>query len=86
MFCMWCSSRIGWMVMKSKVYIEDFVENKDRKFGSNLGWYAAEIIGKKGEKIPAFFTEADIRDAVIRAQKNPEDVPEKSFFQNLFGL
>ena len=71
--------------MDSKIIMEEFVENQDRKFGSQLMYYPC-IVVLDGEESPALFTANQIKEAKTRAQKNPEDVPgDASFWDRLFG-
>jgi len=55
----------------------DFVENKDRKFGS-VGKYFIGTVVIKGhqdlpERVKVCFTPTDIKKAIKRAEANPED-------------
>lgn len=71
---------------KSKILLSEAVENKERRFGSDLNYYPAYVVDDKGEEIPALFTSDQIGVAISRAQTNPEDLPErKSFLGRLFG-
>lgn len=60
------------------------VENKDRRFGANNEYYAVWVENTKGKEYPLLFTEREVRVATERAQKNPEDIPQKGFFTDLF--
>jgi len=72
--------------MKSKIILSEAVENKDRRFGSNLQYLPAVIEYESGETASALFTEDQISVAIDRAGRNPEDIPEdKTFWQSLFG-
>ena len=73
--------------IKSKIYLEDKVDNKLRKFGSNKHYYVCNIIGIHGTKIKAAFTRSDLEKAVFRANNNPEDFIDDSvsFLDKLFG-
>lgn len=51
------------------------VENKNRKFGSALGYYVGYIKEVDGTINAGLFTEKEIAQALERASKNPEDVP-----------
>jgi len=65
----------------SNIDTSEVVENKDRKFGSQLHYYPCMIDDK-----PALFTEDSLIRATKRAARNPEDIPEdKSFWGSLFG-
>jgi hypothetical protein len=75
--------------MDSVIYTEEVVENTERKFGSwsEQGYYPAFVIREDGTKQPALFTKNQIETAVVRAKKNPEDMPEeeKNLWEKLFG-
>ena len=72
--------------MKSKLLIEEKVDNDERVFGSNPVYYPAMIINRDESKTPALFTTDQIETAIERAIKNPEDISEKeSFLKRLFG-
>jgi len=61
-----------------------FISNRDRRFGSNLGYVPALIENEVGDFSPALFTAEQIRDAIARARANPEDAPKLSWWQSLF--
>lgn len=69
--------------MDSRIEMTDEVENKSRKFGSNLTYFPCYIVTKSGEKIEALFTHDQMETAIERAQSNPEDMPEE--YTGLFG-
>ena len=72
--------------MKSKIYLNDIVENKDRKFGSNNQYVVCNIEFEDGRVLPAMFTLSNIELAINRSNKNPEDIPKKeSWWTNIFG-
>jgi hypothetical protein len=60
------------------------IKNKDRKFGANEKYYAIWIENSHKKERCLLFTEHQLVTASKRAQKNPEDVPKKGFFTNLF--
>jgi hypothetical protein len=66
--------------MQSKIYLKEEVKNKDRQFGGSPVYYPAFIYDRKEAKAPALFTKSQIREALLRAQKNPEDMPKKQTF------
>ena len=61
------------------------VENKDRKFGANE-FYAFTILedADGNNETPHLFTTAQLEDAKIRAEKNPEDLLKKDRFTDWF--
>ena len=72
--------------MESKILLSEAVENKDRRFGSNLIYHPAVVIKENGEEVNALFSESQITVAMMRAERNPEDIPEdKTFWQSFFG-
>jgi hypothetical protein len=64
--------------MKSHIYTDEAVENTYRKFGECMKYIPATVDGK-----PALFTKYQLDQAVARAERNPEDVPGKSFWEFL---
>ena len=74
---------------KSHLYLDEMVDNKERKFGSVNQYYPVIVIDSEGKLQPALFTENEINVAIERAQSNPEDVEKeekKSFWEIIFGL
>ena len=60
------------------------VENANRKFGANANYYAIWTENSAKEEICLLFTENQLKTAKTRADKNPEDIPQKGFFADLF--
>jgi hypothetical protein len=60
------------------------VENKNKKFGANSDYYAIWVENSKGSEYCLLFTEYELNRAKDRANKNPEDIPAKGFFTDLF--
>mgnify|MGYP003651532398 CR=1 FL=1 len=60
------------------------IKNKDRKFGANEKYYAIWTENSRKQERCLLFTEHQLLDAGKRAQKNPEDIPKKGFFTDLF--
>jgi hypothetical protein len=75
------------MAVKSEIILREEVKNKDRKFGSNKEYYPSYVELEDGRKVPALFTKHQIQEAMERAEKNPEDVPEEhqTFLESIFG-
>ena len=71
--------------MLSRIKMDEKVENKERTFGSNPVYYPARVTLEDGTEKNALFTEGDVIQAVQRADRNPEDVPGKSFWDYLLG-
>lgn len=71
--------------MKSKIDLNEGVDNKERKFGSTLKYYPAHVIDKDGNELNALFTKDQIDTAIQRALINPEDIPEDSIWESIFG-
>jgi len=55
------------------------ISNKGRKFGASKHYIFCEIDNES-----YLFTEHQLIVAKLRAQRNPEDMPKKSFWQKLF--
>jgi hypothetical protein len=60
------------------------VENKNRRFGANSKYYAIWTENSSKEEVCLLFTENQLLRARNRADKNPEDLPKKGFFTDLF--
>jgi|TARA_R100000152_G_C6700049_1_gene129766 hypothetical protein len=60
------------------------VENKSRKFGANSKYFAIWTENSDKKEICLLFTENQLTTAKERADKNPEDIPKKGFFTDLF--
>lgn len=60
-----------------------FTHNRNRTFGSALGYVPALIENEVGDVSPALFTAEQIKDAIVRARANPEDAPKLSWWQSL---
>lgn len=69
----------------SRLYLDEEVPNADRKFGSdNLYAPAYVMVNSKWE--PALFTATQLKTAIDRARKNPEDVrPMAGYFARLWS-
>lgn len=60
--------------MRSKIYLDEKVDNKDRRFGQALEYYPVEI--RTGDRRRfALFTPAQITEALLRGEANEEDKP-----------
>lgn len=71
--------------MKSKLLKEERVSNDERIFGSAQYYYPCRVKTDDGEELIAFFTEDQLKIAIARAGKNPEDVEKtKSFLTKFF--
>ena len=66
--------------MESVIRIDEVVENTERKFGSSKYYYPCQIVNEDGELVNALFTQDQINDAIFRPEKNPEDMPDVSFW------
>jgi|TARA_B100000085_G_C18298383_1_gene413224 hypothetical protein len=60
------------------------VQNQNRKFGANSKYFAIWTENSKKEELCLLFTENQLITAKSRAEKNPEDIPKKGFFTDLF--
>lgn len=60
------------------------VDNKDRKFGSALEYFALWVEDSNGKNERCLlFTEKEIKAAEKRAAKNPEDLTKKGWLTDL---
>lgn len=50
------------------------IKNEDRKFGADTQYYVGSVIDGKGNKVLALFTYDQIVSALVRAEKNKEDL------------
>lgn len=71
--------------MKSKIYLEEMVDNKGREFGSALEYYPIRIEDENGTVYNALFTKSQLDKAMARADRNPEDVPNITVWESIFG-
>lgn len=70
----------------NKLYLQNTVENTERKFGSNTKYVYAEVVFEDGQVLPAMFTMSNIEIAIDRANKNKEDIPkEETWWTKYFG-
>lgn len=58
-----------------------YVENKHRRFGSASHYWLVYLSGK-----PHLFTGAELNAARERADRNPEDVPKPSLWQQFLAM
>lgn len=70
--------------MKSKIYLNEVVPNKDRRFGSATDYYPVKVVTEGGDIEYALFTINQIEEAIERASYNKEDLPEKSIYELIF--
>lgn len=50
------------------------VDNADHKFGEAKAYFRADVISEAGQTHPALLTDAQVREALLRALRNPEDL------------
>lgn len=71
--------------MKSKILKEEVVENLEPRTSSAKYYYPCRVITHDGKEFEALFTENQIKEAIVRGVKNPEDIEQaKSFLQKFF--
>lgn len=58
------------------------VANQNAKPAASKQYYALRVQLPSGEEVSALFTESQVAAAILRAKKNPEDVPVAG---DLFG-
>ena len=66
--------------MKSKIYTNEAVKNTERKFGECTEYVPCMVDGK-----PALFTRHQLDQAMAQAERNPEDIPGKTFWEFLMS-
>lgn len=71
--------------MKGKLYFNEVVENTLRKAAADPVYYPVRIEYEDGCEANALFTIEQIEVAIARAEKNPEDIPDKSLWEVLLG-
>lgn len=78
-------------MIRSRMYLSEHVDNKNPHQAADKVYYPCWVQDPTlpGGRIPALFTYEQIRDAVDRARKNPEDCPpsfrKRSLLEKLFG-
>lgn len=72
--------------MKSKIYLDEIVENKDQYRSANKQYYPVTIELEDGTELKALFTYHQLATAIRRADRNKEDFKEEGFFEKLFHL
>ena len=70
--------------MRSKIYLTELVENKERRFGSVLRYYPTRVELVDGVVHNALFTKNELDVAMERAESNSEDIPKKTFLELIF--
>ena len=75
------------MKIKSKLFLSEKVKNTSPKINSDAEYFCAYLVLEDGSVKPALFTDFDIKKAITRAEKNPEDMPKQhiSWFNKIFG-
>jgi len=59
------------------------VRNARRKFGANKRYFHVRLELPHGREVPALFTRHQLRVALKRARKNPEDLVRAPFLLDL---
>lgn len=62
-------------MIKGRIYADERVGNKGRRFGSAADWTAAYEITPDGLAVPLLLTDDQLAVARQRAEANPEDCP-----------
>lgn len=62
------------------------VTNQDHKFGANKTYYAIRIQLADGTEKTALFTWNQLAEAIERAEKNQEDIPQSGLFGKIQDL
>ncbi len=67
--------------MRSKIYLNEAVLNKQHTFGESNKYYPAKVFDGRGRVRKALFTKSQLEVAFDRAEKNLEDFPKQNWFQ-----
>lgn len=68
------------------MFLDESVDNRERKFGSADEYFPVRVITMEGQVINALFTQDQLATAIQRALRNPEDIPENTtIWQRIFG-
>lgn len=70
--------------MKSKIYLNERVDNKDHQFGEASKYYPVKVVLEDGTIQRALFTKNQIEVALMRAETNEEDFPKKNLLELIF--
>ncbi len=68
----------------SIIKLSEKVDNTERKFGEALEYYPAEVVQEDGTETWAMFTQSEIDNAIARAMKNKEDIPQ-TMWESIWG-
>lgn len=60
------------------------VDNKEQHWAANAKYNFIRVQTPEGKELPLLFTDKEIARALVRAQRNPEDLPTVNTFRNLF--
>ena len=71
------------MIIKNRLGDIMTVENKLKHFAANSTYNHIRAQFPNGEEKSLLFTDAEIKKALERAKKNPEDLPLVSWLRNL---
>ena len=66
--------------MRSKIYLNERVASKARRFGQALEYYPVEIWTGERRRF-ALFTPAQISEALLRGEANEEDKPKPTLWE-----
>ena len=69
--------------MKSKLYLNERVDNKDFTFGELKNYFPVIILDKDGKRQHGLLTKNDIKTIIARADKNKEDMPNSTFWTSM---
>ena len=64
----------------------DSVENKDRKEGEPYRWARIRLQDEDGQEGTFLFTFEELKNALVRAETQQEDLPPKGWLQKLQNL
>lgn len=60
------------------------VDNTQKHWAANSKYNFIRVQLENGKEVELLFTDNEIKNAIIRADKNKEDLPKTSFIRNLF--
>lgn len=68
--------------MRSRIYLDEKVQNKDRRFGQALEYFPVMVITGRRRRI-ALLTGPQIAEGLTRYESNTEDVAPPSRWQRM---
>ncbi len=69
--------------MKSKIYADEYVKNKESKPAAGNHYYPCKIV-INNNTYKGLFTRNQLDVAIARAVRNPEDFPKETFWNKFW--